>query len=92
MAFLVMKVARKEVLMTRSLFDEPPAPYDAPEVIAPGAVLLRGFACDKSRSTDSGHRAGYRRRAAAPFHHARKAAGSGLAMQLFNLQRNTLSA
>lgn len=32
--------------MTRSLFDEAPTPYTAPEVIAPGAVLLRGFACD----------------------------------------------
>lgn len=32
--------------MTRSLFDEAPTPYVAPEVIAPGAVLLRGFACD----------------------------------------------
>lgn len=31
--------------MTLALFDETPAPYTAPEVIAPGAVLLRGFAC-----------------------------------------------
>ena len=31
--------------MTLGLFDETPAPYTAPEVIAPGAVLLRGFAC-----------------------------------------------
>ncbi|MDP2256223.1 MAG: DNA oxidative demethylase AlkB [Polaromonas sp.] len=31
--------------MTRSLFDETPTPYGAPEAIAPGAVLLRGFAC-----------------------------------------------
>ena len=30
--------------MTLGLFDEVPAPYAAPEVIAPGAVLLRGFA------------------------------------------------
>lgn len=30
--------------MTLGLFDEMPAPYRAPEVIAPGAVLLRGFA------------------------------------------------
>lgn len=34
--------------MTFGLFDEAPAPYTAPEVIAPGAVLLRGFA----RETD----------------------------------------
>ncbi|WP_206074067.1 MULTISPECIES: DNA oxidative demethylase AlkB [unclassified Polaromonas] len=34
--------------MTLGLFDEAPAPYTAPEVIAPGAVLLRGFA----RETD----------------------------------------
>lgn len=32
--------------MTRSLFDETPTPYLAPERIAPGAVLLRGFALD----------------------------------------------
>ena len=32
--------------MTRNLFDEAPTPCGAPEVIAPGAVLLRGFACD----------------------------------------------
>ena len=36
--------------MTRSLFDEPPAPCDAPEAIAPGAVLLRGFACDDAEA------------------------------------------
>ncbi|MHB1200583.1 MAG: DNA oxidative demethylase AlkB [Polaromonas sp.] len=30
--------------MTRPLFNEAPTPYVAPEVIAPGAVLLRGFA------------------------------------------------
>jgi alkylated DNA repair protein (DNA oxidative demethylase) len=35
-----------EAFVTRSLFDEAPTPYMAPEVIAPGAVLLRGFACD----------------------------------------------
>ena len=32
--------------MTPSLFDETATPYNAPEVIAPGAVLLRGFACE----------------------------------------------
>lgn len=30
--------------MTLGLFDEVPVPYAAPEVIAPGAMLLRGFA------------------------------------------------
>lgn len=30
--------------MTGNLFEEAPAPYAAPQVIAPGAVLLRGFA------------------------------------------------
>jgi len=34
--------------VTRSLFDEPPPPYEAPEAIAPGAMLLRGFACDQA--------------------------------------------
>ncbi len=32
--------------MTLGLFDEAPAPYTAPEVIAPGAALLRGFALE----------------------------------------------
>jgi alkylated DNA repair protein (DNA oxidative demethylase) len=32
--------------LTLGLFDDAPTPYAAPEVIAPGAVLLRGFACD----------------------------------------------
>lgn len=36
--------------MTRSLFDEPPTPYAAPEPIAPGAVLLRGFAFDQAEA------------------------------------------
>jgi alkylated DNA repair protein (DNA oxidative demethylase) len=34
----------KEVFLTLFLFDDAPTPYDAPEIIAPGAVLLRGFA------------------------------------------------
>ena len=36
--------------MPPSLFDETPKPHDAPEVIAPGAVLLRGFACDQAEA------------------------------------------
>lgn len=32
--------------MTLQLFDEAPAPYAAPETIAPGAALLRGFALE----------------------------------------------
>jgi len=36
--------------MFHSLFDEFPAPDDAAEVIAPGAVLLRRFACDSAES------------------------------------------
>ena len=32
--------------MTLNLFDETPIPYTAPEVMAPGAALLRGFAAD----------------------------------------------
>ena len=35
---------KSEMFLTLSLFDEAPVRYDAPEVIAPGAVLLRGFA------------------------------------------------
>ncbi len=36
--------------MTGNLFDEPPTPYDTPQVMAPGAVLLRGFACDEAEA------------------------------------------
>ena len=36
--------------MTLGLFDEMPAPYAAPELIAPGAVLLRGFAREKDEA------------------------------------------
>ena len=36
--------------MTLSLFDSDPAPYAAPEPIAPGAMLLRGFALDVAQS------------------------------------------
>ncbi|MCZ8285047.1 MAG: DNA oxidative demethylase AlkB [Bacteroidia bacterium] len=32
--------------MNLGLFDETPAPYATPEVIAPGAMLMRGFALD----------------------------------------------
>lgn len=31
-------------LLTKNLFEEEPLPYVAPQVMAPGAVLLRGFA------------------------------------------------
>ena len=30
--------------MTASLFDDPPQPAGPPEVLEPGAVVLRGFA------------------------------------------------
>ena len=36
--------------MTLSLFDDPPASYVAPEPIAPGALLLRGFALDQAEA------------------------------------------
>ena len=36
--------------MTLSLFDNDPTPYAAPEPIAPGAMLLRGFALDVAQS------------------------------------------
>ena len=39
-------VRNRGIFLTRSLFDEPPTPYEAPEPIAPGAFLLRGFACN----------------------------------------------
>ena len=36
--------------LTRSLFDESEASYAAPEPIAPGAVLLRGFALEQAEA------------------------------------------
>ena len=36
--------------MTPGLFDESPTPYGAAEVIAPGAALLRGFACEEAEA------------------------------------------
>lgn len=36
--------------MTLSLFDNDPVPYAGPEPIAPGAMLLRGFALDVAQS------------------------------------------
>ena len=36
--------------MTGNLFDEPPAPYVAPEPIAPGAALLRAFASEETEA------------------------------------------
>jgi alkylated DNA repair protein (DNA oxidative demethylase) len=44
----------KENHLTRSLFDEAPTRYSAPDVIAPGAVLLRGFACDAADALTQG--------------------------------------
>jgi alkylated DNA repair protein (DNA oxidative demethylase) len=38
------------VFLTLSLFDEPPPRYEAPEPIAPGAALLRGFALDQAEA------------------------------------------
>ncbi len=36
--------------LTRDLFDEAPPADVSPETIAPGAVLLRGFACDQAEA------------------------------------------
>ena len=36
--------------MTQDLFDEAPSPYVAPQAIAPGAFLLRGFACEQAEA------------------------------------------
>ena len=41
---------RTKVFLTLSLFDEPPAPYQGPEPIAPGAVLLPGFSLDQTQA------------------------------------------
>lgn len=34
--------------MSLSLFDDPPQPAQPPEVLEPGAMVLRGFALEKA--------------------------------------------
>ena len=66
--------------MTRSLFDEPPTSYAAPEPIAPSAVLLRGFALDQAEALIQ---ATQQVIAAAPSHHTGRARHVGRHDQLW---------
>ena len=67
--------------MTRSLLDEPPTPYDAPEPIAPGAVLLRGFALDVADALVQGIKQVI---AAAPFRHLITPGGRTMSVGMSN--------
>ena len=67
--------------MTRSLFDEPPAPYGAPEPIAPGAVLLRGFALDQAEALLQAARQVI---AAAPLRHLMTPGGRAMSVEMSN--------
>ena len=67
--------------MTQSLFDEPPAPYDAPEPLAPGAVLLRGFALDQAEALIQ---AAQRVIAAAPLRHLVIPGGRAMSVGMTN--------
>lgn len=67
--------------MTRSLFDETPPPYAAPDVIAPGAVLLRGFALDVA---DALVRAAEQVMASAPLRHPVTPGGRSMSVGMTN--------
>ncbi|MDO8719101.1 MAG: DNA oxidative demethylase AlkB [Polaromonas sp.] len=67
--------------MTRSLFDEPPTPYDAPESIAPGAVLLHNYACDQAEALIQ---AAQQVIAAAPLRHLITPGGHTMAVAMSN--------
>jgi alkylated DNA repair protein (DNA oxidative demethylase) len=67
--------------LTRSLFDDPPTPYEAPEPIAPGAVLLRGFACDVTDALAQGIKQVI---AAAPFRHLITPGGRTMSVGMTN--------
>lgn len=67
--------------MTRSLFDDPPTPYEAPEFIAPGAVLLRGFACDTADALAQGIKQVI---ASAPFRHLITPGGRTMSVGMTN--------
>lgn len=67
--------------MTRSLFDEPPPRYAAPEPIAPGAVLLRGFALDHAEALIQ---AAQQVIEAAPFRHLMTPGGRAMSVGMTN--------
>jgi DNA oxidative demethylase len=67
--------------LTRGLFDDMPAAYAAPEIIAPGAVLLRGFA---SEAADALLRAAERVITAAPLRHLTVPGGRTMSVGMTN--------
>ena len=67
--------------MTRSLFDDPPTPFEAPEPIAPGAVLLRGFACGVADALAQGIKQVI---ASAPFRHLITPGGRTMSVGMTN--------
>jgi DNA oxidative demethylase len=67
--------------VTRSLFDDIPTPYVAPKPIAPGAVLLRGFALDVANAL---HHAAEQVIAAAPLRHLVTPGGFSMSVGMTN--------
>jgi alkylated DNA repair protein (DNA oxidative demethylase) len=70
-----------EVFLTLSLFDESPPRYETPEPIAPGAVLLRGFAFDQAEALIQ---AAQQVIAAAPFRHPITPGGRAMSVGMTN--------
>ena len=67
--------------MTQDLFEEAPLAYVAPQVMAPGAVLLRGFACDVEQAL---MRAVEQVTAAAPLRHLVTPGGYTMSVAMSN--------
>ncbi|MDB5778723.1 MAG: DNA-N1-methyladenine dioxygenase [Polaromonas sp.] len=67
--------------MTLSLFDEPPPRYEAPQPIAQGAVLLRGFALDQGEAL---LQAAQQVIAAAPLRHLMTPGGRAMSVGMTN--------
>ena len=67
--------------MTLGLFDDAPAPYAAPEAIAPGAALLRGFALELDEAL---LQAVHRITAAAPLRHLVTPGGYTMSVAMSN--------
>ena len=67
--------------MTRSLFDDTPTPYGAPELIVPGAMLLRGFALNQ---TETLTRTAQQIIASAPLRHLITPGGKAMSVGMTN--------
>lgn len=82
--FNAQNIAPAGGFLTRSLFDEAPEPYAAPEPIAPGAVLLRGFALEPSEALIQ---AAQQVMAAAPLRHLFTPGGRAMSVGMTNCGR-----